>query len=99
MKILFKTVVVILALFLELALLSILFPGNGNVSYRRAERDAAFSNYENHSSLEAKAKVQDELRLMRKHEAWKAYPFLGLFVAANGVWIYFYFRGRRQPNT
>jgi len=103
MKILFKTVVVILALFLELVFLALAFGyGHGQIVdtvYRRQERLAALIDYHQHPSPETKARFQDELRLMHKHEDWKAYLAVGSFLVINGVWIYFYFRGRRRPNT
>src|ERR1019366_4013940 len=100
MKILFKIVVVLLVLFLEIALLEVLFPGHGEIaaSYRLQERSAAVYDYRDHPSAETKAKLQEELHLMHKHEDWKGYLALGVFFAVNGVWIYFYFRGRRRPN-
>ena len=100
MKILFKIVVVLLVLFLEIALLEVLFPGHGEIaaSYRLQERSAAVYDYRDHPSAETKAKLQEELHLMHKHEDWKGYLALGVFSAVNGVWIYLYFRGRRRPN-
>jgi hypothetical protein len=107
MKILSKLLVVILALFLELVVLEIgseiLFGMShgmmADARYRRSERLAAFFDYHEHPSPETKAKFQEEMRLMHKHEDWKAYLAIGLFVVVNGVWIYYFFRGRRRPNT
>lgn len=100
MKIIFKIVVVLAALFLELAVLQfgseIIFgPGHGQIvdtRYRQKERVAAFSDYEYHRSPETTARFQEELRLMHKHEDWKMYLVMGVFFAVNGVWIYYYFR-------
>jgi hypothetical protein len=99
MKILFKIVVVLLVLFLEIVLLEVLFPEHGEIaaSYRLQERSAAVYDYRDHPSAETKAKLREELHLMHKHEDWKGYLALGVFFAVNGVWIYFYFRGRRRP--
>ena len=106
MKILSKLLVVILALFLELVVLQsgseLLFGRShgmiADARYRRAERLAAYLDYREHPSPETKVKLDEELRLMHKHEDWKGYLRLGVFVAVNGVWIYFYVRGRRRPN-
>jgi hypothetical protein len=106
MKILFKSAVVVAALFLELIVLqlgSALFFGLGHgqildTHYRQKERVAAFIENIQHPSLEAKAKLQEELSLMRKHEDWKTYLGISLFFAINGIWIYYYFRERRWPN-
>ena len=101
MKVFFKIVVVILALYLEVAVLQlgsvILFgPGHGQIvdtRYRQKERVAAFNDYEYHRSPETTARFQEELRLMHKHEDWKMYLAIGLYFAINGVWIYYFFRG------
>jgi hypothetical protein len=85
-------------LFFEVALLELLFPGHGEIaaSYRLRERSAALYDYRDHPSAEAKAKLDDELRLMHQHEDWKGYVALSVFLAVNGIWIYFYLR---RPNT
>jgi hypothetical protein len=103
---LFKFVVVIAALYFELLLLGIgseIIFGSSHgaivdTSYRRKERLAAFVDFHNNPSPETRAKFQEELRLMHKHEDWKMYLAISLLVAINGVWIYYYFRERRLPN-
>ena len=105
MKIIYKLLVVIVALFVELVVLQfgseLLFGmSHGmivDVRYRRAERLAAFRDSIEHPSPATKAAFQEELRLMHKHEDWKWELALGLFIVINGVWIYYYFR--RRPNT
>jgi hypothetical protein len=103
MKIVFKLVVVISSLFLELVILdvgsTILFGlSHGQImdaKYRQQERVAAFKDYLYHRSPETEAKFHEELRLMHKHEDWKIYLGIGLFAVINGIWIYYYFRGKR----
>ncbi len=107
MKMLFKIIVVVLVLFLELEFLQIgsvmIFgAGHGQIvdtRYRQKERVAAFNDYVYHRSPEATARFREELRLMHKHEDWKMYLAIGLFFASNGVWIYYYFRGKRVPGN
>jgi hypothetical protein len=59
---------------------------------------AAFRDSKIQPSPETKARFQEELQLMHKHEDWKQYLAIGLFIAANAVWIYYYFRGGKSPN-
>jgi hypothetical protein len=100
MKLLFKLVVVISALFLELVVLEIgseiLFERSHGMMvdarYRHTERLAAWADYRDHPSPATKTAFQEEMRLMHKHEDWKLYLGVGLFIAVNGVWIYYYFR-------
>ncbi len=96
-----KIVIVFLVLFLEVVLLEMLFPGHGEIatSYRLHERSAAVYDYQDHPSVETKTKFQEELRLMHKHEDWKAYLALIVFCAVNGVWIYFYLRGGKWSDV
>jgi hypothetical protein len=103
MKILFKLVVVISALCVELVVLAlgnelIFGLGHGQIAdtrYRQKERVAAWIDDLNRPSPETKAKFREELRLMHKHEDWKMSLAVGVFFAINGVWIYYYFRGKR----
>ena len=105
MKIIPKLFVIVLALFLELVVfefgsLIIFGPGHGQIvdtRYRQKERIAAFNDYEYHRSPENTARFQEELRLMHKHEDWKLYLALGLFVVVNGAGIYYYWNyGNRK---
>ena len=107
MRILYKLLVVILALFLELVVLQfgseLLFGMShgmmADAHYRRAERLAAFFDYHEHPSPDTKAKFQEEMRLMHKHEDWKAELALGLFIIINGTGIYYYFRHDQKATT
>ena len=79
MRILFKVIVVLLALFLEIAILEFgpeVFGARSHgmmadAQYRRKERLAAYFDYQQHPSPESKAMFQEEMRLMHKHEDWK----------------------------
>ena len=107
MKILYKLLVVILVLFLELVVLQ--FGGDflfgmshgmiADAPYRRTERLAAFRDSMDHPSPSTKAAFQEELRLMHKHEDWKWELALRLFVVINGVGIYYYFRHDDRATT
>jgi hypothetical protein len=107
MRILFKIIVVVSAILLEVAVLEIgsefIFGlRHGMIvdsPYRREERLAALTDSLQHPSPETKARFQEELRLMHKHEDWKAYLGVGLFFAINAVWIFYYFRGVRSSTA
>jgi hypothetical protein len=93
----FKITVVVLALilkFLFLALFCNPYPHGEafDVSFRHRERVLAFADYVQHRSPETKATWEQELRLMHDHEDWKMYLALGLLVAINGAWVYFFWR-------
>ena len=100
MKIFFKILVVILALFLELMVLELggeLLFGRSHgmmvdVSYRRTERLAALRNTRKYPSPATQAVFREEMRLMHQHEDWKWELAMGLFIAINGIGIYYYFR-------
>ena len=104
MKIIYKLLVVVLALIGELVVLQfgseILF-GNSHgamvdTSFRRHERIAAFFDYHNHPSPATKATFDNEMRLMHRHENWKLYLALSLFVVINGAGIYYYWNHGNQ---
>ena len=67
--------------------------------FRRQERLAAFADYHNHPSPDTKATFDEEMRLMHKHEDWKLYLGLGLFIVINGAGIYYYwsYANRKTP--
>jgi hypothetical protein len=102
MKIIFKLLVIVSVLFLELVILEVgsefLFGmSHGQImdaKYRQKERVTAFKDYLNNRSPATETKFHEELRLMHKHEDWKMYLAISLFVATNGIWIWFYFRGK-----
>jgi hypothetical protein len=100
MRTLFKIIMVISVLFLELAILQF---SSGlshgmivDTEYRRHERLEALRDSKLHPSPETEARFQEELRLMHKHEDWKEYLEVGSFFAFNAIWIYYYFRGGRS---
>lgn len=103
MRMAFKLLVIVAALFLEILLLDV---GNGlifglshgqmaDVSYRRKQRFKAYFDYRQNPNEKTKADFQEEMRLMHRHEDWKTYLGVGLFFGVNGVWIYFYLREKR----
>lgn len=106
MKIISKLSLVILVLVLEPIVLEFgyeLFFGLGHgqivdTRYRNKERVAALFENIRHPSPETKAKLQEEISLMHKHEDWKTYLGIALFFAINAIWIYYYFREKRRPN-
>ena len=89
---------VILAMFLELVFIQAVSPISHGMAfdtqYRHTERIIVFKDYAQHPSPETKARWQQELSLMHKHEDWKWELKLALFVAANGFGFYWYFRCR-----
>ena len=107
MRIIFKLVVVFLALILELVVLEIgsemLFGmSHGamvDTPFRRHERLAAFREYQELPSPATKAAFNEEMRLMHKHEDWKLYLGLSIFLVLNGAGIYYYWNhgNRKTP--
>ncbi len=107
MKIIFKVLVVILALCFELIVLQ--FGGDmifgfshgmmADAKYGREERLAAFWNNQEHPSPATKETLQNELRLMHKHEDWKWQTALILFAVINGTWIVCYLRHERKTTA
>ncbi|HEY1719425.1 MAG TPA: hypothetical protein VGH42_14190 [Verrucomicrobiae bacterium] len=94
-----------MALFLELVVLEIggeLLFGMSHgamvdTRFHRQERIAAFEEYHDHPSAATKATFDEEMRLMHKHEDWKLYLRLGLFVVVNGIGIFYYWNyGNRK---
>jgi hypothetical protein len=63
-----------------------------DVHYRGHERLAAWFDYHQHPSPTSKATLDDEMRLMHRHEDWKGYVALGLIVVANVAGIYYFLR-------
>jgi hypothetical protein len=104
MKIIYKLLVVVLALIGELVVLEIgseiLFRNSHgemvDTSFRRHERIAAFFDYHEHPSSATKATFDNEMRLMHRHNDWKLYLALSLFVVINGVAIYHYWNHGNQ---
>lgn len=107
MKTLYKLIVVLLTLFLEIAIFQFgpeFFWGRSHgmmadAQYRRSERLAAYREYHQHPSPETKDAFNEEMRLMHKHEDWKWESALGLFVVFNGVGIYYYLRHEHRAET
>jgi hypothetical protein len=102
-KIIFKVLVIILALCFELIVLefgsNMVFRSHGmmaDAKYRREERLAAFWNYQEHPSPATKGAFQEELRLMHNHEDWKWQTALILFAVINGTWIIYYLCHERK---
>ena len=68
-----------------------------DVSFRRHERLASFADYNFHPSPATKAKFDEEMKLLNKHEECKLYLALIIFVIVNGVGIYYYWNdGNRK---
>ena len=90
---LFKILLVAFGLGFELILVGTFNPyPHGEVvevRYRQHERMAAMIDHLQHPSPETEAAFHEELRLMHKHEDWKMYTALGLWVAANAAGIYY----------
>jgi len=99
---LFKMLLVGFAIIFELVILGSYNPyPHGemvDVRYRGRERLAAYFDYHQHPSPTTKATLDEEFRLMHKHEDWKGYLALGLIVAANIAGIYCLLR-YDKPNT
>jgi len=62
------------------------------VQYRNQERYSAWTNSAFHPSSTTKAVLQEEIRLMHKHEDWKWDLALGLLVVINAVGIYYFLK-------
>lgn len=70
-----------------------------DVSYRGKERLVAWLENAQHPSPATKAKLQEELRLMHRHEDWKGYVALGLLVGLNIAGFYYLLRHEKKNTT